>query len=59
LIFTLTAGAANPPGVPQRAARLNVEKLIETGILQEAIGHGGNRIFAATEIIGILEAREI
>ena len=52
-------GAANLLGVTQRAARLNVEKLIEIGILKEASGRRRNRIFAATEIIGILEAREI
>jgi Fic family protein len=51
-------GAANLLGVTQRAARLNVEKLVESGILKEASGRRRNRIFAATEIIAILEARE-
>jgi Fic family protein len=45
--------------VTPRAAQLNVDKLIKSGILKEATGRRRNRIFVAAEIIDIIEAPEI
>jgi Fic family protein len=45
--------------VTPRAAQLNVDKLIRSGILKEATGRRRNRIFVAAEIIDIIEAAEI
>ncbi|HET8563661.1 MAG TPA: helix-turn-helix domain-containing protein [Candidatus Binatia bacterium] len=45
--------------VTARSAQLNVDKLIEAGILREVTGRQRNRLFAAPEIISIVEAQEI
>lgn len=45
--------------VTPRAARLNVEKQVEAGILTEITGRQRNRIYAAQEIIDILERQEV
>ncbi|MGE0133154.1 MAG: Fic family protein [Blastocatellales bacterium] len=50
--------AANILGVTHRAARLNMNKLVELGIVKEITSRQRNQIFVATEIINILEARE-
>jgi Fic family protein len=41
--------------VTHRAARLNVEKLVQAGILQEVSGRTRNRIFLAPEILRVVE----
>ena len=43
-------------GVTPRGAKLNIEKLVEQGILHEATGRRRNRVFTATEILDIIEA---
>lgn len=50
--------AAKLLGVTPRAARLNVEKMVEAGILREVTGRQRNRIFVAPEIISVLETPE-
>lgn len=50
------AQAAEHLDVTQRSAALNIEKLIDEGILDEATGRQRNRIFVAPEIIQIIEA---
>ncbi len=47
--------AAKLLGVTPRAAQLNVDKLIDIGILSEATGRRRNRIFVAREIINTIE----
>ncbi len=42
-------------GVTHRAARLNVEKLIEAGILREVAGRSRNRLFIADEVVRAVE----
>ncbi|HEV8564791.1 MAG TPA: Fic family protein [Actinomycetota bacterium] len=41
-------------GVTFRAASLNVQKLLDAGILQEVTGRERNRVFVAHEILGLL-----
>ena len=53
------SGASKRLNVTSRAAQLNVDKLIKSGILKEATGRRRNRIFVAAEIIDIIEAPEI
>lgn len=43
-------------GVTSRAAQFSIERLQEAGILRETTGRPRNRIYAASEIIEILEA---
>lgn len=50
------AQAAEHLNVTQRSAALNIEKLIDEGILNEATGRQRNRIFVAPKIIQIIEA---
>lgn len=45
-------------GVTFRAAQLNIEKLVRVGILREVTGMARHRIYAAAEIINILEGPE-
>jgi Fic family protein len=40
--------------ISSRAARLNVEKLVEAGILEEITGRARNRIYLAREILDLL-----
>ena len=42
-------------GVTPRGAKLNIEELVEQGILHEATGRRRNRVFTATEILDIIE----
>ena len=53
------SSASKRLNVTPRAAQLNVDKLIKSGILKEATGRRRNRIFVAAEIINIIEAPEI
>jgi Fic family protein len=53
------AGLTKSLKVTARSAQLNVDKLIAAGILREVTGRERNRIFAAPEIIGVVEAQEI
>lgn len=41
-------------GITFRAASLNVQKLVDAGILQEITGRKRNRVFVAHEILGLL-----
>jgi Fic family protein len=41
-------------GVTFRAASLNVQKLVDAGILKEITGRARNRVFVAHEILGLL-----
>jgi len=45
--------------VTYRSAQLNVQKLVDAGILKEMPGRKYNRIFIASEILKILEAPEV
>jgi Fic family protein len=51
------SGTAKRLGVTQRSAKLNIEKLVGAGILREETHRRRNRIFAAPEIIQIIEAQ--
>jgi Fic family protein len=42
--------------VTPRAARQNVDKLVDAGLVEEVTNRGRNKIFVASEIIAILEA---
>lgn len=53
------AGITRQFGITPRAAQMNVDKLIEAGILKEATGRQRNRIFVAPEIISITEAESV
>ena len=44
--------------ITPRSAQLNIDKLVEKGILQEATGRQRNRVYVATEIVGIIERQE-
>lgn len=50
--------AAEQLSITPRSAQLNLEKLVDAGILQEATGRQRNRVYVAAEIIRILEERE-
>jgi Fic family protein len=50
--------AQNTLGVTNRAARQNVDKLVEIGLLKEVTDRERYKIFVATEIISILERVE-
>jgi Fic family protein len=41
-------------GITFRAASLNVQKLVDAGILQEITGRERNRVFVAQEILSLL-----
>ena len=41
--------------ITQRAAQLNIDKLLATGILKEVTGQLRNRMYVAEEIIAVLE----
>ncbi len=44
--------------VTPRSAQLNIDKLVERGIIQEATGRQRNRVYVATEIVAIIERQE-
>lgn len=45
--------------ITPRAAQLNVNKLVEAGILEETTGRQRNRIFIAPEVVRIVEAPKV
>jgi Fic family protein len=47
--------AARRLGVTHRAATLNVQKLVEAGVIVEVTGRGRSRIFVARGILGAIE----
>jgi Fic family protein len=49
------ADAAKSLGVTRRAAQLNIDKLVESGILQETTGRRRNRVYLAGEIVDLIE----
>ncbi|MBI2351613.1 MAG: Fic family protein, partial [Deltaproteobacteria bacterium] len=53
------ARAAKQLDVTPRSAQLNVDRLMDEGILEEATGRKRNRVFIAPGIIRIIEAQEI
>ena len=53
-----TKMAAKALGVTPRSAQLNIDKLIEAGILAEATGQKRNRIYVASEIVSTVERRD-
>ena len=52
------AGASQRLGITPRSTQLNIEKLVESGILVEATGRKRNRVYVAPKIIEIIEQRE-
>jgi len=44
--------------ITPRSAQLNIDKLVDRGILQEATGRQRNRVYVAMEIVGIIERQE-
>jgi len=50
-----TRMAAEALEVTQRSAQLNINKLVEAGILEEATGRKRYRVYVAREIIAVLE----
>lgn len=48
--------ATDALGVTPRSAQLNIDKLIDAGILEEATGQKRNRVYVAKEIISAIEA---
>jgi Fic family protein len=53
------AYAAKRLNITQRAASLNVDKLVKAGIVQEVTGQQRYRVYVATEIINISEMPQI
>ena len=56
---TTIAYAAKRLNITQRAASLNVDKLVKAGIVQEVTGQQRYRVYVATEIINISEMPQI
>ena len=52
------AQAAERLKITQRSAALNIQKLVDEGILHETTGKQRNRVFVAPEIIHIVEASQ-
>jgi Fic family protein len=44
--------------ITPRSAQLNIDKLVERGIIREATGRQRNRVYLASEIVGIIERQE-
>jgi Fic family protein len=44
--------------ITPRSSQLNIDKLVEKGILREATGRQRNRVYVATEIVAIIERQE-
>ncbi|MBE3063452.1 MAG: Fic family protein [Spirochaetes bacterium] len=44
--------------ITPRSAQLNIDKLVDRGMLQEATGRQRNRVYVATEIVDIIERQE-
>lgn len=53
LPVTTNALAVEQLSVTPRSAQLNIEKLVEAGVLRETTGNRRNRVYVADEIIGI------
>ena len=47
--------AAAVLGVTHRAARLNIDKLVQAGILTEVGDRARNKLFLAREVLGVVE----
>lgn len=47
--------AASMLGVTNRTSQRHIQKLVETGILEEATGETRNRVYLARDILGIIE----
>ncbi len=54
-----TSRAKKQLKVTPRSAQLNMDKLIEAGIIREMTGRQRNRLFVASEVLRIVEAQEI
>ena len=44
--------------ITPRSSQLNIDKLVQKGILREATGRQRNRVYVATEIVDIIERQE-
>jgi hypothetical protein len=44
--------------ITPRSSQLNMDKLVQKGILREATGRQRNRVYVATEIVDIMERQE-
>jgi Fic family protein len=44
--------------ITPRSSQLNIDKLVQKGILREATGRQRNRVYVATEIVDIVEGQE-
>lgn len=44
--------------ITPRSAQLNIDKLVEREIIREATGRQRNRVYMASEIVGIIERQE-
>ena len=44
--------------ITPRSAQLNIDKLVDKGILQETTGRQRNRVYVGTEIVDIIERQE-
>jgi hypothetical protein len=44
--------------ITPRSAQLNIDKLVDRAILREATGRQRDRVYVATEIVGIIERQE-
>ena len=55
---TTNAGASQRLGITPRSTQLNIEKLVESGILVEATGRKRNCVYVAPKIIEIIEQGE-
>ena len=52
------AGVSRRLKITPRSAQLNIDKLVERGILREATGRRRNRVYVAAEIVDIIERQE-
>jgi Fic family protein len=51
-------GTAKRLEITPRAAQLNIQKLVDAGIIEEATGQRRNRVYIASAIIRIIEGKE-
>lgn len=49
------AGAAKELGITARAAQQNIDKLVDSGLLQESTGRQRGRVYVAPQIVAIVE----
>jgi Fic family protein len=52
------AGVCRRLKITPRSAQLNIDKLVERGILREATGRQRNRIYVGTESVDIIERQD-